>query len=144
MAKISHTQECDRLNSATLPEVVRSFPRKRRKTPYVVSTWLTSRNIPSAEGLVIDGFLECDLAHHQRQLLVRETARVVGSVQAHTVVVLGQLRGDIFSDGTVWLASGSEVQGNIHCARLFIEEGALFKGQIESGESVAQDDLEYS
>jgi cytoskeletal protein CcmA (bactofilin family) len=120
------------------------FPVQRRNTTVVVSTWLTKTRLSSAEGLVIEGILECDMAHHQQHLTVSRNARVAANLSAHTVVVFGQLTGDIFSDGTVWLASGSVVQGNIHSDCLFIEEGAQFTGRIETSECAAHANVEYS
>ena len=127
-----------------MPEVADMFPLLRRKSAALVSTWLTKTELSSAEGLVIEGFLECDIAHHQQQLTVSKNARVAANLSARTVVVFGQLTGDIFSEGTVWLARGSDVRGNIHCACLFIEEGAQFSGQIETGERATHANVEYS
>ncbi len=50
-----------------------------------------------------------------------------------TVVVFGQLIGNIFSEGKVLLARGSEVQGDICCSRLHIEDGARFMGRVAMG-----------
>ena len=107
------------------------FPVRRRNT-----------NLSSAEGLVIEGLLECDTAHHQQHLTVSQNARVAANLSARTVVVFGQLTGDIVSDGTVWLAKGSDVRGNIHSACLFIEEGAQFSGRIETGACATPANLE--
>lgn len=120
------------------------FPAQHRNTTVVVSTWLTKTKLSSAEGLVIEGLLECDMAHHQQHLTVSRNARVTANLSARTVVVFGQLTGDIFSDGTVWLARGSDVRGDIHSACLFIEEGAQFSGQIETGECATHMNVEYS
>jgi cytoskeletal protein CcmA (bactofilin family) len=144
MARISQSGHEHRLDRASLPEVIKLFPVRRRNTTAVVSTWLTKTELSSAEGLVIEGVLECDIAHHQQQLTVSQNARVAANLSARTVVVFGQLTGDIFSDGTVWLARGSDVRGNIHSACLFIEEGAQFTGRIETGECVANANVEYS
>jgi cytoskeletal protein CcmA (bactofilin family) len=144
MARISQAAHEHRLDSASLPEVGRMFPAQHRNTTVVVSTWLTKTKLSSAEGLVIEGLLECDMAHHQQHLTVSRNARVTANLSARTVVVFGQLTGDIFSDGTVWLARGSDVRGDIHSACLFIEEGAQFSGQIETGECATHMNVEYS
>lgn len=144
MVRISQSGHKHRLDSASLPEVVKMFPVRRRNTAVAVSTWLTKTKLSSAEGLMIEGLLECDMAHHQQHLTVSRNARVAANLSAHTVVVFGQLTGDIFSDGTVWLAKGSDVRGNIHTACLFIEEGTQFTGQIETGDCAIQTNVEYS
>lgn len=144
MARISPSDHEHRLDSASLPEVVKMFPVRRRNPTVIVSSRLTRTKLPSAEGLVIEGLLECDMAHHQQHLTVSKSARVAANLSARTVVVFGQLTGDIFSDGTVWLAKGSNVRGNIHSACLFIEEGAQFTGRIETGECATPANVEYS
>lgn len=87
---------------------------------------------------MIDGMLECAQAHHKKQLTVSKDSHVEANLRGGTVVVFGHVIGDIFSDGTIWLARDSNVQGNIHCACLFVEEGAQFSGHIETGEYAAQ------
>lgn len=144
MARSSQSGHEHRLDSASLPVVAKMVPTRRRNKTVVVSTWLRKNKLSSGEGLVIEGLLECDMAHHQQHLTVSRNARVAANLSARTVVVLGQLTGDIFSDGTVWLARGSDVRGKIHSACLYIEEGAQFTGQIETCECVTHANVEYS
>jgi len=113
-----------------LPKITQPVPLRRQNHTVIAATWLFKDKLSPAEGLKIDGYLECTLAHHREHLTVGKHARVEADLDAHTVVVFGQLIGNIHSDGTVLLAKGSDVKGNIHCACLYIEEGARFKGQI--------------
>lgn len=82
---------------------------------------------------MIDGHLECAMAHHETHLTISEDARVQANIHSGNVVVFGQLTGDIFSEGKVWLARGSEVEGDICCSCLYIEDGALFIGRAAVG-----------
>lgn len=127
-----------------MPDLIKVVPTRHSNTTVVASTWLRKTRLSPAEGLVIEGRLECDLAHHQQHLTVGRNARVAATLSAPTVVVLGQLTGDIISDGTVWLAKGSDVRGNIHSGCLYIEEGAQFTGQIETHECATHANVEYS
>jgi cytoskeletal protein CcmA (bactofilin family) len=68
-------------------------------------------------------------------LTVGKRGRVNGQVHASYITVLGQVFGEIRSDGIVSLAKGANVEGGIFCARVLIEDGARFKGQIQMGES---------
>lgn len=144
MARSSQSGYEHRLDSASLPEVAKMVPTRRRNTTVVASTWLRKTRLSSGEGLVIEGLLECDMAHHQQHLTVSRGACVAANLSARTVVVHGQLTGDIISDGTVWLARGSDVRGNIYSACLYIEEGARFTGQIETRECATNANVEYS
>lgn len=92
------------------------------------------RNEPSsAEGLMIDGILECAIAHHESHVTISEHARVEADIHAGAVVVFGKLLGDIRSEGKVTLIEGSDVQGDICCSCLAIEDGARFVGRVAMG-----------
>jgi len=84
--------------------------------------------------LVIDGHLQGIIAHHKKHLTVGKHGRVKGQVHANSVTVLGQVIGDIRSDGIVSLAKGADVEGNIFCVRARIEDGASFRGRIDMGQ----------
>lgn len=144
MAKFAKSRDDDRLGNAAMPGIAKTFPIRRRNASVIASTWLVKSELLSAEGLMIDGYLECAMAHHQQHLTVSENAHVEANIHASTVVVFGHLIGDIFSEGKVSLASSSDVQGDICCACLFIEEGARFMGRVEMGKCAAPADLEYS
>ena len=59
--------------------------------------------------------------------------RVLGSVVSEEdVTVLGTVDGGIECKGTVTLRSGSTVNGDILAARISIDEGALFDGQVRT------------
>lgn len=88
---------------------------------------------PPGHGLVIEGQLECTIAHHEKHLTVGKHAWVTASIQARSVVVLGRLVGDIYSDGTVLLVEGCDVSGDIFCDRVVIQDGAKFEGTIGAG-----------
>ena len=96
----------------------------------MASTQLVGDKPSSMDGLTIDGFLECAIAHHETHVTISERARVVADIHAGTVVVFGQLIGDILSEGKVSLAEGSVVQGDISCSGLCIEDGAQFLGRV--------------
>ncbi len=86
-----------------------------------------------AEGLMIDGYLSCAMAHHETHVTISEHACVEADIHARTVDIFGQVIGDIFSAGRVSLANGSDVQGDICCSCLYIEDGARFKGRVAMG-----------
>lgn len=84
-----------------------------------------------ASALVIDGPVEGIVAHHGRRLTVGKRGRVTGQVQASAVTVVGQVIGDVRSDGVVSLVSGSYVEGNIVGTHVRIKKGARFNGQLD-------------
>lgn len=84
-----------------------------------------------AMALVIDGPVEGIIAHHETHLTVGKQGRIKGQVHASSVTVIGQVIGDVRSDGVVSLANGAYVEGNIFGTRVVIEDGARFNGQFD-------------
>jgi len=88
------------------------------------------------EDLIIEGCIEGTIAHHKKHLTIGEQGRVTADIHASSVIVLGQLIGNINSEGIVSLAKGANVKGDIFCARIVMEDGARFQGKIDMGKSV--------
>ena len=124
----------ERLDKTSLPGSGRGRPLRSKNVSVIGSTGGLKRKLPAAEGLIIEGHLECMSAHHNKHLTVGEHGRVKADIHASTVTVLGQLIGDIYSEGMVSLAKGSDVKGNIFCASIAMETGARFTGKIDMGE----------
>ncbi len=107
----------------------------RSKNVYVIGPTLVFKGELSAdEDLFIEGRIEGTIAHHKMNLTVGKQGRVKADIDATSVFIEGQLVGDIRSDGTVTLAKGANVEGNIFCANIIMEEGARFQGNIDMGE----------
>ncbi len=105
----------------------------RSKNVSVIGPTLVFRGELSAdEDLIIEGTIEGTIAHHKKNLTIGTKGRVSADIHASSVLVEGQLDGDIHSDGLVSLAKGSTVNGNIYCARLvYAGRLACFNGKVE-------------
>ena len=64
-------------------------------------------------------------------LMVAEDGTVVAEIDADSVTIEGTLDGDVVAQDTVRLMPGCNVTGNIRAPRINIEEGAMFKGNID-------------
>ncbi len=118
------------------PPIINKAPPRRFKNVSVIGPTLVFKGELSAdEDLVIEGRIEGTIAHHKKHLTVGQQGRVKADIHASSVVVLGQLIGDIHSEGMVSLAKTADVKGDIFCGRIVMEDGARFKGMIDMGES---------
>jgi len=134
MAMFKKTDNDDRLKKASPPRIAQTQPI-RSKNVYIIGPTLVFKGELSAdEDLIIEGRIEGTIAHHKMNLTVGKQGRVKADIDATSVIIEGQLVGDIRSDGTVTLAKGADVDGDIFCARIVMEEGARFKGKIDMGE----------
>ena len=61
-------------------------------------------------------------------LVIGTEAVVEASVQAETLVILGEVRGQIESSGRVEVCAGGRLFGDVETRCLVIEEGAIFEG----------------
>ncbi len=134
MAMFKKSHDDERPNIASAPRIGQTRPI-RSKNVYVIGPTLVFKGELSAdEDLIIEGQIEGTIVHHKMNLTVGKQGRVKADIDATSVIIEGQLVGDIRSDGIVSLAKGADVKGNIFCARIVMEEGARFEGKIDMGE----------
>ena len=106
-------------------------PIRSKNVSVIGPTLVFKGELSADEDLVIDGTIEGTIAHHKKNLTIGKEGRVTADIHASSVLVEGELSGDIHSDGLVSLANGARVIGDIYCNRLVTEEGARFNGRIE-------------
>jgi cytoskeletal protein CcmA (bactofilin family) len=83
------------------------------------------------EGLIIDGVLEGQVTTSDKSLTIGKQGRVSGDIFANAVEVRGKVDGEIYSKELVRLFPSALVEGDIHCNRLVVDEGATFNGRID-------------
>jgi len=87
--------------------------------------------VKGSEDLLVDGVVEGTITLSESRLTIGPNAKVQANVSARDVVVIGSLNGDINASGRVELRAGANLTGDIHAARLSIEENALFSGKVD-------------
>lgn len=120
---------------ASPPKIGEARPIRSKNVSVIGPTLVFKGELSADEDLVIEGKIEGTIAHHKKHLTVGKQGRVKADIHASSVIVEGQLIGDIHSDGVVSLANGCNVMGNISCSRIAMEEGATFKGKIDMEEA---------
>ena len=134
MAMFKKADDDDRPNIASEPRIWQTRPMRSQDVFVIGPTLVFKGELSADEDLFIEGRIEGTIVHHKKNLTVGEQGRVKADIYASSVIVLGQLIGDIHSEGMVSLAKGADVRGNISCARIVMEDGARFKGKIDMGE----------
>ena len=107
-----------------------SQPIRSKNVSVIGPTLVFKGELSADEDLVIEGTIEGTIAHHKKNLTIGSKGRVSADIHASSVLVEGQLDGDIHSDGLVSLARGATVNGNVYCARLMLQDGARFNGNV--------------
>ena len=67
-------------------------------------------------------------------LTIGANGRITAEVQAKTVVVIGEVCGNITADDKVEIAASGSVRGDVRAPRVAIADGARFKGSVDMDE----------
>ena len=134
MAIFKKPDDDESRNLASPPRIDEALPIRVKNVSVIGPTLVFKGELAADEDLVIEGQVEGTIAHHKKNLTVGKQGRVKADIDASSVIVEGQLVGDIHGDEMVSLAGGADVTGNIFCRRIVIEDGARFNGKIDMKE----------
>ncbi|HTT03093.1 MAG TPA: polymer-forming cytoskeletal protein [Steroidobacteraceae bacterium] len=109
-------------------------PRERLETKEsVIAADLTIEGKIEGSGHVrIAGSFKGDV-HVQGNLTIEPGARVTGQIRANTVVVGGELQGNIDAASRVELLETGIVSGDVKAGSLTVAAGSRMRGQVEFG-----------
>ena len=124
-------QDSDGWGMSSAPRIGEKPPVRSKNVSVIGPTLVFKGELSADEDLVIEGTIEGTIAHHKKNLMIGKQGRVTADIHASSVIVEGELNGDIHGDGLVSLAKGATVNGNVYCSRLVMEDGARFNGKIE-------------
>jgi cytoskeletal protein CcmA (bactofilin family) len=82
--------------------------------------------------LSIDGRISGRISAGPNHVTIGASARTTADVAAGSVLVRGQLVGDVTADERVTVARSGSVQGDIRSPRVCLEDGATFTGRVNS------------
>jgi cytoskeletal protein CcmA (bactofilin family) len=88
-------------------------------------------DIFSKEDLYVDGDLEGKVEALEHKLTIGPNGTVHATVKAREVVVLGSIQGNVDATDKIEIRKDAKLVGDIHTARIIIEDGAYFKGSID-------------
>jgi cytoskeletal protein CcmA (bactofilin family) len=83
------------------------------------------------EDLTIDGMVDGKILVKDHNLTIGANGKITAEVHAKTVIVVGQVSGNITADDKVEVAPSGSVEGDIRAPRVALADGARFKGSID-------------
>lgn len=116
---------------STLPTRTDSFEATRGASAVLGKSVLVKGQIISREDLTIDGEVEGTVELAEHRLTVGPNGKVVASVKAREVVVLGTIHGNVETTDRIEIRKNAKLVGDIRTARIVIEDEAYFKGNID-------------
>jgi cytoskeletal protein CcmA (bactofilin family) len=87
------------------------------------------------EDLTIDGKVKGKIELRGHVLTIGSNGAIQADLRAKTVVIHGDVAGNVSADDKVQVASSGSLQGNIRAPRVALEDGCRFKGTVDMGES---------
>ena len=85
----------------------------------------------SREDLTIDGEVEGTVELPEHRLTVGQNGKVLAGITARELVVMGTIHGNVQTSDKLEIRKEAKLVGDIKTARIVIEDGAYFKGNID-------------
>ena len=101
------------------------------RTAVLGKSVIVKGQIFSREDLTIDGEVEGTVELQEHRLTVGPNGKVRASIKARELVVLGTIHGDVETTDKIDIRKEAKLVGDIKTARIVIEDGAYFKGNID-------------
>ena len=83
------------------------------------------------EDVTIDGEVEGTVELQEHRLTVGPNGKVRASIKARELVALGTIHGNVETSDKIDIRKDAKLVGDIKTARIVIEDGAYFKGNID-------------
>ncbi len=85
------------------------------------------------EDLTVEGRVEGKIELKDHNLWIGPQGKVYAEIHAKSVIIAGDVIGNIFASEMVEIKLSGSVLGNIECPRISILDGAKFRGSIDTG-----------
>lgn len=127
-------QSPNNINTSPAPEAVRSSDQARgmEKGPVNIGKSVVIKGeLTGSEDLTIEGHVEGKIELRQNVLTIGPNGRIKAQVFAKSVIILGEVTGNVTASEKVDLRDNGSVDGDIAAPRVAIAEGAHFRGSID-------------
>lgn len=88
--------------------------------------------ITGAEDLTVDGQVDGRIELPNHVLTVGPNATVCADITAKSVMIFGTILGSVTAHDRIEVRKSGSVEGNVACARLVVQDGAILCGNVET------------
>jgi cytoskeletal protein CcmA (bactofilin family) len=88
-------------------------------------------SIKSQESICVEGTVRGGKIVTEGNVMVSEKSRVDADIYAHTVVLSGEVNGNIIARSRLEITTKGKLRGDIRTGSLVIAEGVLFEGKCQ-------------
>ena len=123
------------------PSVVAPEPRRSQLERDVVNigkSVVIKGELNGSEDLTIQGHVEGKIELKDHVLTIGPNGKINAQVFAKSVIVLGEVNGNVTATEKVDIREGGSVEGDLVSPRVAIAEGAHFRGSVDMQRKAAQ------
>lgn len=113
------------------PEPTTSRPTLERDMVNIGKSVIIKGELSGSEDLTIEGTVEGKIELRQNVLTIGPNAKIKAQVFAKSVIVQGEVHGNITATEKVDLRESGSMDGDVVAPRVAISEGAHFRGSID-------------
>mgnify|MGYP003343765214 FL=1 len=106
-------------------------PARSNGTAVLGKSVVVKGQIFSREDLTIDGEVEGTVELQEHRLTVGPNGKVMATIKAREICVIGSVNGNVEASDKVDIRKDAKLVGDIRTARIEIQDGAYFKGNID-------------
>src|SRR6188472_1949714 len=135
-APAQHSPAPQTAESTSRPAVAGDPQRgQERSTVNIGKSVVIKGELNGSEDLTIEGQVEGKIELRQNVLTIGSNARIKAQVFAKSVIILGEVTGNVSASEKVDIRDNGSVDGDIAAPRVAIAEGAHFRGSIDMQKS---------
>ena len=106
-------------------------PARSTGTAVLGKSVVVKGQIFSREDLTIDGEVEGTVELQEHRLTIGPNGKVMATIKAREICVIGSVNGNVEASDKVDIRKDAKLTGDIRTARIEIQDGAYFKGNID-------------
>jgi cytoskeletal protein CcmA (bactofilin family) len=134
------TTTTNETTSSSAPAVTHQERRPSSGTPATIGQSVQiDGELTGQEDLIIDGKIEGKVVLEGYHLTVGPNGRISAEVRAKSVLVNGEVAGNIVADDKVEISPTGSVLGDITAPRVALADGSSFKGSIDMSNKASRE-----
>lgn len=119
----------DMKSPARAPKQTQSFAG----SAHIGSSIRIDGTLTGNEDLTIDGQVQGRIKLGGHLLTIGPNGKIEGGLCAKSVIVQGEVKGDITADDKIQITASGSVEGDLRAPRIALDDGACFAGSVDMG-----------
>lgn len=113
------------------PSAPRSQPPSAKERALIGSSIKIEGSLSGGEDLFVEGRVKGKIDLDQHNVTIGTTGRIKADIQGQSIVVMGEVEGNLYGSEQIILRKSSKVRGDLFSPRVSLEDGSDFKGSID-------------